>query len=272
MDRWTKLRRRLARGLPLKTISSRDNPLFQELRALSGDRRARRQAGKTLLDGPHLLESALQAGIRVERLVFSQGAAEGELGMWRDRLPGVPALVVPDRLFAALSPVEAPTGLLSVIAIPVPAPRPASCVVLLENIQDPGNLGALFRVAAASGVTAAHLSPGCAEAWSPKCLRGGQGAHFQMEIHEGRDLPEFSRAFGGPIHAAVLGAPRTLFELDLRGPAGFAFGNEGAGLSDGLRAATQPFSIPMPGRVESLNVATAAAVCLFERVRQNLAG
>lgn len=256
----------------MKTISSRDNPLYQALLALSTDRRARRQAGKVLLDGPHLLESALQGGIEVERLVFTQSAAAGDLSTWCDRLPQVPALVVPDRLFAALSPVEAPTGLLAVIAIPLPEPRPSPCVVLLEGIQDPGNLGALFRVAAASGVNAVHLSKGCAEAWSPKCLRGGQGAHFQLAIHEGQNLPEFARAFGGTIHAAVLGAPETLYELDLRGPTGFAFGNEGAGLSDALKAATRPFSIPMPGSVESLNVATAAAVCLFERVRQNLAG
>jgi TrmH family RNA methyltransferase len=258
--------------LPLKIISSRDNPLYQALLALSRDRRARRQAGKTLLDGPHLLDSALQGGIQVERLVFSQSAAAGDLSAWSERLPQASALVVPDRLFAALSPVEAPTGVLAVIPIPAPEPRRSSCVVLLEGIQDPGNLGALFRVAAASGVEAVHLSKGCAEAWSPKCLRGGQGAHFQVAIHEGRDLSEFARAFGGGIHAAVLGAPGTLYELDLRGPTGFAFGNEGAGLSDALKAATQPFSIPMPGRVESLNVATAAAVCLFERVRQTLAG
>jgi TrmH family RNA methyltransferase len=249
--------------LSLKTLSSRENPIFRELLALSTDRRARRECGKTLLDGPHLLESAIQGSISVERLVYSQSAADGPLAEWQQRLPGVPAVVLSERLFAALSPVDTPTGLLSVIATPIPDLRPAEWVMLLECIQDPGNLGALFRVAAASGVEAVYLSKGCADAWSPKCLRGSQGAHFRLRIHEGEDLPKVVRAFHGTVHAAVLGAQATLFELDLKGSVGFAFGNEGTGLSEALRAECRPFSIPMPGGIESLNVATAAAICLF---------
>lgn len=254
--------------MSLKTITSRDNPVFREVLALVEDRRHRRQSGRTVLDGPHLLEAALVAGASIIRLLLSESAQPGPLGDWTRRLSQVPALVVPDRLFAALSPAGTPAGLVSVIDIPVPAACSVDCVMLLENIQDPGNLGALLRVAAASGVGSVHLSKGCAEAWSPKCLRGGQGAHFLLAIHEGIDLPAFVHEFDGPIHAASLGASVRLFDLDLRGRVGFAFGNEGAGLSAALRAVAQPFSIPMPGRVESLNVATAAAVCLFERVRQ----
>jgi TrmH family RNA methyltransferase len=113
-----------------------------------------------------------------------------------------------------------------------------------------------------------YLSQGCSDAWSPKCLRGGQGAHFQLAIHENVDLPNLALGFDGSVYAASLGGTASLFDLDLRGRVGFAFGNEGAGLSAPLCAAAQPFIIPMPGKVESLNVATAAAVCLFERVRQ----
>lgn len=255
-------------AMPMKTISSRDNPTYREILALADDRKARRLSATTLLDGPHLLESALAAGIVPSRLVYAETAASGPLAEWMSRLPQVPALAVPDRLFAGLSPVDSPTGLLAVIAIPRPALANAECVVLLENIQDPGNLGALLRVSAAAGVGSVHLSKGSAEAWSPKCLRGGQGAHFLVDIHEGVDLPELARAFTGPIHAASLAGTVGLFDLDLRGCVGFAFGNEGAGLSEQLCAAARPFRIPMPGRVESLNVASAAAVCLFERVRQ----
>lgn len=254
--------------MSLKTVTSRDNPAYQEILSLVGDRKSRRHAGRTVLDGPHLLESALQAGHRPLRLVFAETALQGALVEWTKRLPDVPALALPDRLFAALSPVDSPVGLLSVIETPRPVSSSARLVVLLERVQDPGNLGALIRVSAAAGIQAVHLSRGCAEAWSPKCLRGGQGAHFLVEIHEEEDLPALAQKFGGPIHAARLGAPVSLFDLDLRGCLGFAFGNEGAGLSAELQAVTRPFSIPMPGRVESLNVATAAAVCLFERVRQ----
>lgn len=184
------------------------------------------------------------------------------------RLAGLPTLSLPANLFAPLSSVKTPTGLLAVIDIPDSGVDSEGFLLLLEDIQDPGNLGAILRVAAAAGGHRVCLSKGCAEAWSPKCLRGGQGAQFQLIIQEGTDLPAEAQAFDGPVYAGLLGAGHSLFDLDLKGRVGFAFGNEGAGLSQALQTACQPFSIPMLGRVESLNVATAAAICLFERVRQ----
>jgi TrmH family RNA methyltransferase len=252
----------------MKLISSRDNPTYKELLALASDRRTRRQSGRTLLDGPHLVQVGLEANATFHRLVYSATAATGALADWRLRLPNIPACVIPDALFKALTPVETPVGLLAVIGIPPASNTRNDSIVLLENIQDPGNLGAILRVAAATGVDVVHLSQACCEAWSPKCLRGGQGAHFQLAIHENVDLAALAQDFGGPVYAASLGGTASLFDLDLRGPVGFAFGNEGAGLSAQICAVARPFIIPMPGKVESLNVATAAAVCLFERVRQ----
>jgi len=253
----------------MKAISSRDNPVYKELLALASDRRARRQSGRTLLDGPHLLQAGLDAGMTFSRLIFSETAATSALADWCLKLPETPACVLPGVLFNTLAPVDTPVGVIGVIDIPhVSDSSQGNCIVLLENIQDPGNLGAILRVAAAAGVDAVHLSQGCCEAWSPKCLRGGQGAHFQLAIHENADLPALAQGFSGPVYAASLGARDGLFDLDLRGSIGFAFGNEGAGLSAQLCAAARPFIIPMPGKVESLNVATAAAICLFERVRQ----
>lgn len=253
--------------MPVKHIASRDNPLFRELLALADSRQARRDSGRTLLDGAHLLDEALAAGLMPSRLVVSEGA-EAAAG-WPDRLPQVPVAVLAPALFNKLSPVATPTGLLAVIDIPRPAAgQAAGFAMLLEDIQDPGNLGALLRTAAAAGVAAVHLSKGCAEAWSPKALRGGQGGHFRLAIHEGADLVAVAQGFPGRVHAAALRCPASLFRLDLTGATAFAFGNEGAGLSPDLQAACQAFSIPMAGAVESLNVAAAAAVCLFERVRQ----
>lgn len=249
-------------------LTSRSNATYQALRALAEDRRARRRAGATLLDGEHLLEAGLAAGIQPQRLIFAASAMQDRLAAWRARLPEVPALLLSDALFAALSPVDTPTGVLAEITIPTRKCADARFVVLLEDIQDPGNLGALLRTAAAAGVDQVWLSTACADAWSPKALRGGQGAHFQLAIQERADLLAVARGFPGVLHAAVLGAPATLYDLPLQGTVGFAFGNEGAGLSAALCAATQPFSIPMSGRVESLNVAAAAAICLFERLRQ----
>jgi RNA methyltransferase, TrmH family len=254
--------------MSLTLLTSRGNATYQALRDLAEDRRARRQMGATLIDGEHLLESALAAGIMPRRLIFSARALESRLSGWQTRLPQVPVLVLSEALFATLSPVDSPTGVLAEINIPGVGNETARFVVLLEDIQDPGNLGGLLRTAAAAGVEQAYLSTACADAWSPKCLRGGQGAHFRLAIQERAELPMLARRYPGTIHAAVLGARESLFGLDLRGAVGFAFGNEGAGLSESLREACQPFSIPMSDRVESLNVAAAAAICLFERVRQ----
>ncbi|HNQ03925.1 MAG TPA: RNA methyltransferase [Thiobacillaceae bacterium] len=253
-------------------IRSRDNPTFKALAELARSPRARRRTGQTLLDGEHLLQAALDAGHVPDLLILAQGCVPALRRKWVRTLAGTPVLELTRGLFAALTPLETPSGLLA--RIPVPAGRTDRAgdlpegLLLLEDIQDPGNLGAILRVAAAAGMARVCLSQGCAEAWSPKSLRGGQGAQFQLALREGVDLVAEARAFAAPVHAGLPGDGTSLFQLDLRGRVGFAFGNEGAGLSAELQAVCTPFSIPMRARVESLNVATAAAVCLFERLRQ----
>ncbi len=254
-----------------RLITSRSNPVYRELKALAADKRARRQWGQTLLDGVHLIQVAHAAGARIRHIVATPAAAS-ELAAWLERCPDAEGVFVAAELFKSLAPTQTPSGIMAVVTVPRHRGGRPECAVLLEEIQDPGNLGALIRCAAAAGVQAVYLSPGCSDAWSPKALRGGQGAQFLLDIHEQADLTAVARHFGGPCHAAVLGAAPSLYALDLRGPCAFAFGNEGAGLSEALLRVCQPFTIPMPGRTESLNVAAAAAVCLFERVRQRSVG
>lgn len=250
-----------------KVITSRSNPVYRELRALGEDKRVRRASGLTLLDGLHLMQVAQSVGARFSRIVAAPAAA-GELAAWLDACPDAEGVIVDADLFRTLTPTQTPTGILAVVTVPPARDRVPEFAVLLEGIQDPGNLGALIRCAAAAGVEAVYLSPGCSEAWSPKALRGGQGAQFLVDVHEHADLVNVARSLCGPCHAAVLGAAPSLYALDLKGPCAFAFGNEGAGLGEALLSVCRPFTVPMPGRTESLNVAAAAAVCLFERVRQ----
>lgn len=144
---------------------------------------------------------------------------------------------------------------------------------MLDAVQDSGNLGTLLRAAWATGVPDVLLTPGCAQAWSPKVLRAGQGAHFGLRIHEQCDVADLLRGYAGKIVATRLDTGRSLFALDLRGAVAWLFGNEGAGLSPAVSAlATEAARIPMPGAAESLNVAMAATVCLFEQVRQRQPG
>jgi TrmH family RNA methyltransferase len=174
-------------------------------------------------------------------------------------------------LFAQLSELRTPNGLLTLVAIPSPKVTVAHTqfALLLEDIQDPGNLGSILRSAAAAGCDALFLSQGCADAWSPKVLRAGMGGHFVLSITESADLIKVAAEFTGKIMAASLLADKSLYERNLRGKLAFVIGNEGAGLSKPLLdAAQQHFIIPMPGKVESLNAAAATAVCLFEAVRQ----
>ncbi|MHB1173974.1 MAG: TrmH family RNA methyltransferase [Sulfuriferula sp.] len=250
-----------------ETISSPQNPRFRHIKKLAESTVARREYGQIVLDGEHLLTAAMDAGLQPDLLITTPATSNHPL---LSRCAAVERMTFSQALFNALSPVKTPTGILALIAIPrSPPPVKTNFCVLLEAIQDPGNLGAMLRSAAAAGVGAVYLSSGCADAWSPKVLRGGMGAHFATHIIENADLPAVAQAFPGAVCAATLGAAHNLYQTDLRGAVAFAVGNEGAGLSAELRAAAGvEFIIPMPGRIESLNAAAALAVCLFERVRQ----
>ena len=178
-------------------------------------------------------------------------------------------VMFPTLMFAELTPVTSSTGILALVDTPETAiPENKAFVLLLEDIQDPGNLGAILRTAAAAGVSMVACSKGCTDVWSPKCLRGGQGAHFVLPIVENVDLVDFANSFKGQVLATSLNG-ESIYSLNLTSPTALIIGNEGAGVSTALmQAATQKISIPMLNNVESLNAAVAAAVCMYERVRQ----
>lgn len=255
----------------MKRITSRDNPLFKQLKKLSESGRERHKTGQMLLDGAHLIEAYMQAFGEPELLIVSNAElAADALHLLQDMLDSRQVMLM-GNLFAEISPVTSPTGILALVKIPsLPVPKEPQFAVLLEDIQDPGNLGSILRSAAAAGVEVAYLSAGCADVWSPKTLRGGQGAQFAIPVVEKADLVEVSTEFRGTLLAASLKG-ESLYSMDLTGPIAFVFGNEGAGLSgDMLSASTHRVRIPMPGNAESLNAAAAAAICLFERVRQKV--
>jgi TrmH family RNA methyltransferase len=256
----------------MRSIRSRDNPLFKELAKLSGSARQRDKARQTLLDGAHLLAAYLDSGNQPRHILLNAAALnDGEIAGLLLRIAGVPVTQLEDKLFAGLSELQTPTGILALIDLPQPDGTIADSrfALLLEDIQDPGNLGSMLRSAAASGCDAVFLSAGCADAWSPKVLRAAMGGHFVLRIYERQDLAGVAKAFPGTLLAASLQATRSLYDCDLRGHVAFLAGNEGAGLSSGLlNLATQQIVIPMPGKVESLNAAAATAICLFEAVRQ----
>lgn len=231
-----------------------------------------------MVEGAHLLEAFLDNTRRVPEtiLVCESSAMEPEIGRLLERATGVTAVAVEDRLFAKLSPVAGRNGVLAVIAIEEP---PFDAVIAdagfqlwLDAIQDPGNVGSLIRTAAASGATAVILGPGCADAWSPKCLRGGMGGHFAIPVASVPDLVTAADQWGGRLLVADARASGRVFDLDLRGDVAIVLGGEATGVQPTVtKRATGTFAIPMPGAVESLNVGAAGAVVCFERLRQALA-
>lgn len=269
----------------MKLIQSRDNPFFKKLVKLAGSARQRGKENLTLLDGAHLLAAYLDAGLMPRHILLNAAALrDAEITALLGRLNGVPVTQLDDRLFAELSELKTPTGILALIAMPQPGVTVVQSrfALLLEDIRDPGNLGSILRSAAAAGCDAVFLSGGCADAWSPRVLRAAMGGHFALRIYEQQNLADVANAFcaqpsgGSPANrtagillATVLQATHSLYGCDLRGTVAFLIGNEGAGLSgDLLSLATQTITIPMPGKAESLNAAAAAAICLFEAVRQ----
>ena len=256
----------------MKHIQSRDNPFFKELVKLGGSARQRGKAGQTLLDGAHLLAAYLDSGKQPQHILLNAAALhDAEIMVLLERAAGVPVTQLDDRLFAELSELKTPTGILALIDVPRTTVMQSNFALLLEGIQDPGNLGSMLRSAAAAGCDAVFLSTGCADAWSPKVLRAAMGGHFALNIHERQDLPGVASVFPGTLLATSLKAKHSLYDCDLRGNVAFLVGNEGAGLSAGLLdMATQQITIPMAGKIESLNAAAATAICLFEAVRQRM--
>ncbi|MGZ5041748.1 MAG: TrmH family RNA methyltransferase [Usitatibacter sp.] len=234
----------------------------------------RRKSGASVIEGAHLLAAFLDSGRKPEEvMVDAAGLADREVARLVERSAPARVTLLSDALFKSLSTVESPTGVLARVATPTgrAAPRDASLVLLLEDLQDPGNVGTLLRSAAAAGAEHVLLSPRCAFAWSPKVLRAAMGAHFALNVVEGADLGAYVAGYAGTSIALAADAKASLYDLDLAGPGAFIVGNEGAGLSPELAAAaTVRARIPMPGKVESLNAATAVSICLFEAVRQRV--
>jgi len=258
--------------MALKYIRSRDNPLFKTLVKLSNSARERRASRQALLDGPHLIEAYAASGGVASALIASEsGLRKPEIARLFEGTPAESKVVFADRLFEHIAFVVTPAGILALIPTQEPegAPPANEHCVLLENLQDAGNVGSILRTAAAAGVRNVCLSKGCAFVWSAKVLRAGMGAHFRLRLYDEADLNEVARRFQGMVVVTDVKAERSLYDLDLRQPTAWIFGNEGAGVSPELAThATARVRIPMPGGTESLNVAAAAAICLYEQVRQ----
>lgn len=258
----------------MKIISSRDNTLYKDLKRLAINSQARRKAGRSLLDGVHLCQTYLQQRGAPLVCIASESALallEVSAIVAQCKEGSTQCILLPDALYDPLSQVDNGIGIQFLIETPSPqAPDGLTqTAVLLDQVQDPGNLGSILRSAAAAGIKEVYCSAGTALAWSPRVLRAGMGAHFLLQIFENTDLPALLQSSSLPVLATSSHAKQTVYDIDLRQSVIWLFGHEGQGVSEELLAmATHQIAIPHLGAMESLNVAASAAVCLFEQVRQ----
>lgn len=255
-------------------ITSAQNPTVKHLRKLATDNSFRNARGQTILEGTHLCQSYLQANLKPSLLVFTAEAlGNKEVQSIIQLTPETPTVEVPASLFNTFSSVKNSVGVLFVADIPPKsATKLSASALLLDAVQDPGNLGAMLRTAAAAGMKQVFTSAGSASAWSPKALRAGMGAHFALDIYENTDLAALINGAEVPVFATSLQANKSIYNVDLAKPTAWIFGSEGSGVSAKLLKLCKDslVIIPQHSGVESLNVAAAAAVCLFEHRRQLL--
>jgi len=242
-------------------ISSAANPQLKALRKLAQDNTAYRSAGRVWLEGDHLCRAALQRGLQPELAVFSEELWPQELEKWASSSTKI--IVIPPALFAGLSALESPARMGCVLVLPHRAAMdPLLNSVVLDRVQDAGNVGSILRSAAAFGFAQVLALKGTAALWSPKVLRSGMGAHFGLTLHEGLDVADLE-ALQIPLLVTSSHDGALIHEQRLPRPCAWVMGHEGQGVGEGLmQRASLRLRIGQPGGEESLNVAAAAAICL----------
>jgi TrmH family RNA methyltransferase len=254
-------------------ITSSHNPKIQWVRKLQSQPRLRREADAFVVEGVRLAEEALASGW--EAILALHSAELDERGMqvvegFTQR--GVSVEMVSADALRAASDTQSPQGIIAVLSRrSLPTPPQADFIFIIDGVRDPGNLGSMLRSAAAAGADLACLAEGCADPWAPKVVRAAMGAHFHLplQVLSWEELEEYLKGAGVRTYLADANGGIAFNQADFRAPLALIIGGEAEGASPAaLRLANERVRIPMPGGSESLNAAAAAAILLFEVVRQ----
>ena len=251
-------------------IKSIENETFKKFRKLYTNKAFRRGLLQSLLDGPHLIKAYIASGGKVLEFIKDSSIKSDEISLIIQDNPYIKIHTMQHDLFAKISDLNSVTGLIALINIPPShSMKPHGLSLLLDRIQDPGNLGGIIRTAAAVGVNSVFLSEGCNDVWSPKTLRGSQGAHFSLSCYEHQNIENLMVLFDFPVYALGMKG-ESLYETDLPKNVAIILGSEGQGLDQKLLdKSTKTICIPMTQRIESLNVSSAASIIMYEYYRQS---
>ena len=261
-------------------ITSKSNPTIKEIRLLK-QAKYRHARGEYFIEGVRLVEEALEQAVPVRKIAYSPrlektGRGAKLLSTARKKVPGAEWLYFSDEVIGTISDTRSHQGILAVLPKVERSLedlwKREGMILLLYELQDPGNLGTIFRVADAGGAAGLILSPLTCDPYSPKVVRASMGSLFRVPFLVNQD-PAYClqklRSRGCQIWATTLRSERSLWAVDFSRPAAVLFGQEGAGLpQDLMRAADGLFTIPMTPGVDSLNVAMAAGLVIYEALRQ----
>ncbi len=257
----------------MRAVESKDNPLIRHMSRLAGDKKYRRTQDEMVCEGEKLLREALQSGVPVREVVLAREREFDESLLAQAQARGTRLTLAPEKLLRGLSNVDSPQGLVFCCARPMStldALRGARRLVLLDGLQDPGNLGTIIRTADAFALDGIILCEGCVDPTSPKVVRATMGAVFRMPIAVSglRQAADFVHGLGLPLYAAALepdSVPVTGVQLR---EAAVIIGNEGHGVTpEALSLCDRSIIIPMAGRAESLNASVAASILMYEMSR-----
>ena len=255
-----------------KMITSSENSKLKLVRALLGRSKERRDAGAFVVEGVRLVEEAVHRDWRFETVLYDKSLSErGKSQVERLKSRGVEVEEVSESLMKSLSETETPQGILAILQFSqLPITKLLNFVLIPDQIRDPGNLGTLLRSAAATGVQAVLLPPETTDAFAPKVMRAGMGAHFRVPIHSmtWEKIEQMRNSANLQMYLADMNG-QSCWETDLRQPLALIIGSEAEGASvEARKLATHEISIPMAGNVESLNAGVAGSVLMFEVMRQ----
>ncbi|MBA4740262.1 MAG: RNA methyltransferase [Burkholderiales bacterium] len=256
----------------MEIIRSAHNKTIQRIQKLIRSRSARRESGRIVLDGVHLVQECLEHGWveNVQIFVEDPITSEEVTALIQSAPDSVAITLAESHVFNKISTTKTTQGIVAVGRLKQHAEftNEPQFALAIEGIQDPGNLGSILRSAAAFSVDTVFLSPGTADAYSPKCLRGGMGAQFRLSIYEDSDLSSVIDEFSGQTIGSSIVAEKDIDSVDFKGPVLLLVGSEGDGLSAALlKKADNVVAIPLANKVESLNVGSAVAILCFHKAR-----
>ncbi len=256
---------------PIELITSDKNQMVKLAKALLTQARQRKKQGQTVIEGIHLMDAALRSDYPLTQVLLSESArSHPEVQQVLSRLPTYTSiLTLSDSLYATIRSLGTGVNIMAIITVPATAlPTIEQDCLILNDVQDSGNVGTLLRTAAAVGIETVLCTTSTAQAWSPKTLRAGMGAQFALTIYENLAIIDILDKVKVPLLATSSHTDTLIYDYDLRDSVAWIMGHEGQGVADELMQCATPIALPQPNGQESLNVAIAGSLCLYETLRQ----